>query len=281
MIHSRIFILLIPLLLWPADSCEVTYLSNEGFLLEFNNKKILTDALFGTIQGDWCDSPTPETVQLMSEALAPFNDIDIISISHQHVDHFDAEIVLEHLTHNQRATAICPNQVYSILASKPGFNRVKNRVIAITPELYSDSTIIVSGIDIRVLRLEHSHYEITDSATGKTKNKHASIENLGFVFRDKNLAIYHCGDTNPLNREEYQSYVLENENLDLALLERQFFAAGKTGKDIINTLIQPKQIILMHIQPGNIDLFKQFAEPIETLTVFENKFDHKSFTLKP
>ena len=100
------------------DSCRITYISNEGFLLEAQGKKVLIDGLFEHIDGNWCDSPTEQNVALMEASVAPFDNIDLIAITHKHRDHFRDRVVINNLLSNQQAMVICPNQVAEGLASR-------------------------------------------------------------------------------------------------------------------------------------------------------------------
>jgi L-ascorbate metabolism protein UlaG (beta-lactamase superfamily) len=73
------------------------YVANEGFLVKASNRKILVDALFGRFESDWCDVPSGPVIEKMEKGIEPFDQIDLILISHAHVDHFNAEIVSKHL----------------------------------------------------------------------------------------------------------------------------------------------------------------------------------------
>ena len=48
-----------------VNSCTITYIANDGFLIETNNSKVLIDALFGGINGNWCDQPDDSVSTLM------------------------------------------------------------------------------------------------------------------------------------------------------------------------------------------------------------------------
>ena len=45
----------------PAPDASVTYVANEGFLIEVGDEKILVDALFHDPTIDFCHAPTAET----------------------------------------------------------------------------------------------------------------------------------------------------------------------------------------------------------------------------
>lgn len=79
------------------SECKITYISNEGFMVETAGRKILMDALFGGFRGNWCDVPDEETKVKMENAESPYDKTDLVTISHRHSDHFDAGIVMKHL----------------------------------------------------------------------------------------------------------------------------------------------------------------------------------------
>ncbi len=276
-----IFSLLISYSVFSQSKCTLTYIANEGFLIETQGKKILADALFDKIDGSWCHSPSGDTLNALKNATSPFNDIDIIVVSHKHVDHFNKNVVANHLLSNSKTILICPKQVNDELSQLESYNLFSNRITAITPQLNSDTNVIVADIKIRVLRLEHSHYMETDSASGESVNRHRNIENVGYLFNINGVKVFHCGDTNPLNEKEYSTFALQNEEIDIACLERLFFSKGKEGMDILNNFIAPKNIALMHVKPGNIQLFKNHFSKVENMHVFENKMEQITYTVEP
>jgi L-ascorbate metabolism protein UlaG (beta-lactamase superfamily) len=89
-----LFILIHNRTLWGHDSISVTYIANCGFLIEIDSNKILVDGLFKRGHNRY---PTPDsTVQkLLVSNQDPFNDIDLILVSHVHEDHFEKEMVIE------------------------------------------------------------------------------------------------------------------------------------------------------------------------------------------
>ena len=267
-------ILSFPFFLFAQRKVDVIYIANEGFLIESQDKKIVIDGLFDRIDGDWCDSPSEEMLEKMRNAEAPFDDIDLIAVTHNHRDHFNGELILQHLLSNTKGVLLCPDQAYSVLKELNEFNRVKERIIPVTPPLYSDSNMVISGMNIRVIRLEHSHYEEVNPETGAVYNKHQNIENLGFVIEIDDTKLFHCGDTNPKNQNEYQTFQLQNEEIDIAFLERQFVNAyGSQCMKKINEMIAPEYVFLMHIRPANKDYFFSVLKDIPSVFVNKEKME--------
>ena len=98
-----VFFLILPVL---AAACSynrplrLTYIANEGFMVEVGGTKILIDAFFGGLQGDWADQPDETTAGKLARAEPPFDDVDLIAISHRHSDHFSEQMVIQHLLSN-------------------------------------------------------------------------------------------------------------------------------------------------------------------------------------
>jgi hypothetical protein len=50
---------------------------------------------------------------------------------------------------------------------------------------------------------------------GGMKNRHRNIENLGFLPDMGGVKIFHCGDTNPLNREAFVAHFREVDHVTI------------------------------------------------------------------
>jgi len=272
---KKILTLLTVLLIYPAaillpqDNCKITYISNEGFLIEYNGVKVIIDGIFGPVEDNWCDSPAEETANLMRNSLPPFDNIDLIATTHYHRDHFDAGIMTDHLLSNSKAILICPEQTGAMLKDKLPFEIFNERIISYTPASYNDTILRVAGFEVRMMRLEHSHYMESDSLTGGEINRHRDVENVGYLFTINGRKFFHCGDTNPLNEKEYEVYALNEENIDVAFIERLFYAYGDKTIEILNKYINPQMTFLMHINPANRDLFIEYLKSEDDIIIFK------------
>jgi L-ascorbate metabolism protein UlaG (beta-lactamase superfamily) len=260
-------------LLHAQSHCKITYVSNEGFLIQNGDNKVLVDALFDHIDENWCDSPNDTILDALKYAKPPFNNVDLIAVTHKHRDHFNADVVVSHMLHNKYAYIICPEQVGEILIKNENYKKFADRVTICTPGEYCDEKITVNHIPLRICRLEHSHYMEEDTINGGKINRHRNIENLGYVFDLNGMKIFHCGDSNSSNEKEYSTFNLQDENIDIAFLEQLFFEYGKTTIDILNKYIAPKQIVLMHIHPKNKPAFTKHFKEVDNVTIFQNKMD--------
>jgi L-ascorbate metabolism protein UlaG (beta-lactamase superfamily) len=278
---SLMVIILFPLNLisYPHDTpktCKVTYLANEGFLLETANRKIIIDGIFGGIKGSWCDQPGDSVSNLMLNGKFPFNNIDVVLITHKHSDHFNTSMVTTFLMTNRKSVLICPDQVNQLLKTNPDYSKVAGRIQALKTPIPFDTLLIINKVNIKVLRLNHGAFIETDSTTGRKYDLHSGVENFGYLTDIDGFTFLHVGDGSPsTNKELYKGYGLDNKDLDIAFLDRVFL--GKDGQELMNEVIHSKNIVFMHIEPGKAEYYKSLVKNIPQMIVFTKSMEKKVF----
>ena len=98
-----------------GPSAEITYIANEGFLIEVGSRKILIDAIFDEPSISFAHVPDEGTLSLIQTSKAPFDGIDLLLVTHAHYDHFSAVPMLEHLEGNPSGVLIGPQQVFDMV----------------------------------------------------------------------------------------------------------------------------------------------------------------------
>ena len=136
---------------------NITYLGSAGFILEFNNKKIIIDAPYDDFVGGY-EVPiyTSETESLMTDALDPFNNFDLFLISHAHRGHFDHNLVAKCFSKNESSTLVSTQGVYNELENNAdNFDNFKERIFV--PSLAYDESMdtTVNEIPLRLTRSTH------------------------------------------------------------------------------------------------------------------------------
>jgi L-ascorbate metabolism protein UlaG (beta-lactamase superfamily) len=190
---------------------EITFIVNEGFLLTSSRgEKILIDAMIGT------DFPnygllTPEQRTLLGQALPPFDNINLILVTHHHADHFDNNLVKTHMQRDPRATLVSGSNVTSILQLY-----FPERVKTVNFRSESRQKLTVNGIEVEALELPHSPM---------IREPH-----MGFVFMIGGWRILHMADSEDLTRLPS----------DLGQIDVAFTAAGMKPPS------QAKDVIQMH-----------------------------------
>jgi len=256
-----------------SDTCMVTYIANEGFLIKTTNHKVLIDALFGNIKGNWCDQPGDSVIRLITSDVEPFDNINIVLISHRHSDHFNAPMTIDFLRNNKNSVLICPDQVNDRLKLTAGFSEVSERIIAIRSQEHPDTSFVVNGIKVRAMRLKHGSWIETDSATGKRVDLHEGVENIGYLIQQDGFTLLHTGDCNSTNKAQLNAYNLSIKKIDVAFFDRAFLRPE--GLDIINENINTDNIFLMHIEPARREYYKTYVKDIPGFFVFREQMEQK------
>jgi len=212
---------------------RVTYLANEGFLLEGRNKKVLVDALFAEGVRGYATVPDPLQSAVVA-GTAPFDGVDLILASHFHADHFDAETVVQHLRANPRALFLStPQAVGKIVELAEDDNEVLSRVEAVYPPAGKALQLHRAGMDLEVLNLHHG------------RGGRPPVENLGFVGSLGGQTWLHVGDTEA-ELVDFQPYSLRERSIDVALLP-DWFLDYEEFVQVTRREIRPREVVVMHL----------------------------------
>ncbi len=228
----------------------VTYVANEGFIIECRDMKVAIDALFGGWKSDEYYMPTDSTIELMKMARPPFDNIDLIAVTHYHSDHFESGIMASHLKHNPRSTLICPPQVAEKLAKEEGYSEISGRIKTISAPVDSVVAIKIDEFDIKVLPGKHGPYFETNEKTGEKIDRHRGVQHLEYLISMCGRMVFHSGDA-PLNdMERYPRLGLNHVTIDLAMVQ-WFTPRGIISfrEKLVRETIGARKIMLMHLPP--------------------------------
>ncbi len=245
-------------------SLEIQYIANEGVLLSSKKKRVLIDGLHRRYGDAYAFLPDAEREKI-EKARAPFQNIDLILVSHYHGDHFHPESVGSYLTSDPKTIFASSPQVVEELSTKfSSFAAIKDRVTPLAYELKSRKPMKLAGIDVEVLGVGHG------------SGRHAAIQNLGHVVSIGGKKVLHIGDAD-ISTEIFDAFDLETRGIDIAVLPFWFLTA-KTGRELVERHIRPKHIIATHITPSEAnDVEKQVKQHYPKADVFNTMLEKRSF----
>ena len=222
----------------PRHRAAVTYLANEGVLLEVEGRRILIDGLHRKYS-IYAALPR-ETLEKLERAEAPFSEIDLILVSHQHGDHFHPESVGEYLKHGRATQLVSSGQIVASLEKDYRyFTDIRAQIKEQTPAWKKSLVVEETGLKVRFLGLRHS------------SQRFASIQNLGHLIETGGLTFLHVGDAD-LTRENFEPHHLAETGVDLAFLP-YWFLLDSESRALVDELIAPQKIVVVHIEPENAD----------------------------
>ncbi len=148
---------------------ETTYICNEGFLIVSSDKKILVDALFEG-HPDYGTIP-PERRALMEKALPPFDEVDLVLVTHDHSDHFEWNVARKHLENNPQAILVSTEEATTELREL-----FPDRVKAVNLEEGERAQFTLNEIELEAVGLVHT------------------VPHVGFIFTVDGKRFLHIGD---------------------------------------------------------------------------------------
>jgi len=86
------------------DEVTITYLQNDGVLISDGTYNVLIDAIFNPLTG-WINLDPVENSKL-TNAQAPYDDVDLVLITHNHGDHYGTSNVNTHMNNNPNGKVI-------------------------------------------------------------------------------------------------------------------------------------------------------------------------------
>ncbi|MFT3704403.1 MAG: MBL fold metallo-hydrolase [Agriterribacter sp.] len=181
---------------------HIWWLGQSGYLLLWQGKKILIDPYLSDSLTKKYANTNKQHIRMSERVMDPalLRDIQIVSSSHNHTDHLDAETLIPLIQHNPGIQFIIPEANRTFVA---------DRIQMPSPfpvGLTEDESITIG--DFIFYGIAAAHNAIDRDENGRCKY-------LGFIIRFGKWTIYHSGDT---LWYEGLAEKLSSFNIDLALL---------------------------------------------------------------
>jgi len=158
------------------------WLGQSGFLLQWQGVHVLLDPYLSdslTRKYSQTDKPHVRMTELAIDP-AELSFIDVVTSSHNHTDHLDAETLGPILARNPSLKLVIPEANRAFVADR----------LKIEPEmpvgLDDGSTVELSGICFSGVASAH---ETVD------RDEHGQVKALGYVLQFGDWSLYHSGDT--------------------------------------------------------------------------------------
>jgi L-ascorbate metabolism protein UlaG (beta-lactamase superfamily) len=236
---------------------QATYLGNEGFLISMGATKVFIDALS---RSEYYASPSDSTVAMMMDGRPPFDNITAFLVTHDHPDHFNTQLVSEYLRRHPSVRFIADSATTAQLTG----DELRSRVGAgVRPGKGAMEVIREDGLEVTALCLDHGGSRSTSS--------------LAFIVKANGRTIMHLGDAMLGFSEEYLEKVdWSSYTVDVMFI--QYFEQSSVAHDLIRDHIKPKQVVLMHVPPGEEEAVMQRPEKLFGQTwVFTQQGESKRF----
>ncbi|MEQ1894841.1 MAG: MBL fold metallo-hydrolase [Planctomycetota bacterium] len=249
----------------PTQGVEVTFLANEGFLLRSGKYSILIDAFVREPVGVFGALPE-ELHKRLVNALSPFDALTVVLVSHIHGDHLQVRSLEKFLGRNNQAQLLSSEQVLrAVHAGAKDFEAIGKRMTPIPLVKGAMKTLKEEGMSVSFFELAHFNAPLEDKEI-----------NLGHLIHLGGLKILHLGDAAP-TPETFAAYDLPSLEVDLAIVPYWFFGTQQ-GVKVLFERIRPRQVIMAHIPPANMDkLSSMMQEQFPDVVIFKEAMEERTF----
>jgi L-ascorbate metabolism protein UlaG (beta-lactamase superfamily) len=161
---------------------RVWWLGQSGFLVHTPAATILFDPyLSDSLTRKYADTDKPHT-RVTERVIAPerLRGIDLITSSHNHTDHLDAETLLPLLGANPQARLVIPRANRAFVLDRLG--RVESSLV----EIDAGESVSVGKVTLHGIPAAHNAVE---------RDEQGRCRFLGFVAQTGGWTFYHSGDT--------------------------------------------------------------------------------------
>ena len=158
------------------------WLGQSGFLLHTRSGTVLFDPyLSDSLTNKYAATEKPHT-RVTERVIAPeqLTGINVITSSHNHTDHLDAETLWPLLAANPKATLIIPRANRAFVLERLG--KVESALV----EVDAGESVTVAGMEFHGIPAAHNAVE---------RDEQGRCRFLGYVARVSGKTIYHSGDT--------------------------------------------------------------------------------------
>jgi L-ascorbate metabolism protein UlaG (beta-lactamase superfamily) len=186
----------------PIDGVLIWWLGQSGFLLKGKSGRVLLDPyLSDSLTRKYAGTDKPHT-RMTRLAISPdmLHDISVVTSSHNHTDHLDAETLTAILAMNPSAELLIPEANRAFVAE-----RLQRHLD--WPTGISDGQSITLD-DMTFHGIPAAHNEIDRDENGRCRY-------LGYIVQMDGVTIYHSGDT---LRYTGMAELLQSFRIDVALL---------------------------------------------------------------
>jgi L-ascorbate metabolism protein UlaG (beta-lactamase superfamily) len=209
---------------------EVLWLGQAAFRIKSpNGKMILIDP--------WITGG-PKTPPMYKNDLAAIGPVDVLLVTHAHVDHLGDAPALAKMFNTKLygpADMITPLNTLGVLPADLGHRF--NKTGSVTP---------VPGIKVTAVQAEHSSLLVWKNPATDKLESHPAGEPMGFIIELENgFKIWHMGDTGLFSD---MKFISEHYKPDLVLIPigGNFTMAPEDAAYALKTWVKPKMVIPMH-----------------------------------
>jgi len=219
-------------------TAELCLIAGEGVTLRSGSSMLLMDGLFR--EGFPEDKlPSAALMSKIENAESPYDMVDLVTVSHNHIDHFGIDSIAKFLHNNESASLLLPPEAADEFTSA-GHQQLAGRILPVYPQRGSSQMVSVAGIELEIFNLDHA----------------SEVENIGIFFELAGSTFFHMGD---FMAADLASNGIAGLQVDYLLLP-YWYLRTEENFQLIESNMEVGQYIPIHLPAA--DLPEDFAERV-------------------
>lgn len=246
------------------SNLSVKYIANEGVLISSSGKTVLIDGLHREYKPDYLFPPN-DLLESLENGKSPYDKINLLLVSHLHLDHFHPLSIGLHLKNNREAKLFSSAQIIGEVSKNfSDYEKIKPQITEIKHEWKKSFEINQNGIKVRFLGLRHGGERFKE------------IQNFGHLIEIGGKKFLHIGDAD-MTDENFSAFNLAKEKIDVAFIPF-WFLLSEDRRKLVKDQFNPKQIIAVHIPPKDAEeISVKFKKEIPEVILFTKLLEERSF----
>ncbi len=227
------------------------FIGSHGYFIESGSKKIALDAHIYWEGSYWgYIKPTVQIKTDIENAVSPFNDIDLLLISHAHKDHYNTEMIEKSMSKNPNAIIITTKAVFNALQNEAqAFSVFQDRIWVPDIGFYQSIDTTINEIPLMITNSEH----------GKEK-----MELLIFSFVLDGLRFVQLNSWNSITGAMYDTLGFNQQRADIAFLGYDYIM-NSTKFNSFKNHIAPVFSTISHIDGAGSSKYKSIQHKMSQI----------------
>lgn len=217
-----------------AAQLDVTFVGNNGVLLNAGGQSVMIDTLWNHTDNFWTHLETSVQRNDLFTAQAPFDDVRFALTTHNHPDHFNATRVSNFLNASPQTEWVGPPQARASVSDRP-------QELDINPVFQTDSVVLTSpGIEIEVFHMEHFD---------QFGNDFSRVQDYTYLVTMGGVKLLHLGDVDYIP-ENFAAFDFSSREIDAVVLPTFNTLLSIANRQVILDQIAPRNVIATHLRAG-------------------------------
>lgn len=242
------------------EKVKVTYIANDGIMIQYQDKKVVIDAINRTTNLSGWVAPSSAELLKVENGVAPFDNIDVIMITHNHGDHYSTSAVTNYLNSHPNTKLIVPSGMEN------SFSGSSAQMADFSINKYERINIIENEVSIDVLQIEHFD---------QFGNNFSGTESYAYIVTMNDKKFLHAGDIDYVD-SQLDVFDLLADEIDVVFIPTFGDLVSTTNRDAIINNVAPEHIVCLHFNTSTMSTnlsqvnsiypgAETFTTPFETL----------------